>query len=107
MFYLGTVTGASGAYSNQTTGGSGGLPFSLPTGLRELYLAPQQSGILFELSGASYATTAARSAQLNFAPAGGGVINGPYRVPPGGNPTVMVYSTQGLVSVRIYAGGPR
>lgn len=108
MFYLGTVTGASGAYSNQATGLSGIGTFAIPTGTRELYLAPSASGILCEIAGASHMTTAARAAQLNFAPAGGGIINGPYRVPPGGNPTVAIYnSAGGFVSVRVYAGGPR
>ena len=87
MVYLGTVTGGSGAYSNQRTGASGGAPFALPTGLRAVYLAPQASGIFAEIHGQSYASGDGKGAQLAWSASGLQLIHGPFKVPPGPNPT--------------------
>lgn len=105
MFYLGTITGSSGAYSNQATGVSGIGVFQIPPNVRSLYLVPQQSGILFEFfaatgtTGNTSQTTAARGAQLD----GPNNISGPFRTVPNVCTVVSIFSP-GVVSVRVYAG---
>lgn len=109
MYYLGTITGSSGACSNAWTGPSGLGFFAIPPSVKSLYLVSSASGVLAELAiatGISFQTTLGRGAQLD----GPGVIVGPLRcgVGPGTNsaPTVVsIYNTTGsTVSVRVYAG---
>lgn len=109
MFYLGTITGASGAYYNNQTGASGIGTFSIPPSTRALYLVPSASGTTFLLSAATGVTgfiSAANGAQLS----GPGVINGPFRPVAGTNfqnVTVGIYnSAGGFVSVRVFAAPP-
>jgi hypothetical protein len=108
--YLGTVTGASGGYNNQSTGNSGiAMPFHIPPGVKELYLVSSASGVLFELfyatgpSGSTFNTTTARGAQL----AGPGVISGPFRclhTSPDRYTVVSIFHAQsGFHSVRVYS----
>jgi len=103
MYWLGTITGASGSYNNLATGLSGIGAFAIPPSVRSLYLMPSASGLAFELSsatGISFQTTAARSAQL----AGPNVISGPFRVQ-GENVVVAIWNAAGgFVSCRVYAG---
>lgn len=102
MFYLGTITGASGGYNNLATGHSGIGTFSIPTGTRALYLVPSASGLAFELfaAGGATNTTAGRGAQLT----GPGVINGPFRPVTGGGIVVGIWNAAGgFLSVRVYA----
>jgi hypothetical protein len=111
MYYLGTITGTSGAASNAWTGPSGGVAsgvgfFNIPPSVKSLYLVSSASGVLAELSvatGISFQTTAARGAQID----GPGMIVGPLRCGVGGqgNPTVVSIFNPGLgtVSVRVYA----
>lgn len=91
MFYLGTISGSSGACYNTQTGVSGLGTFGT-TGIRKLWLVPSASGMGFLLSLATGITnfcTAANYAQI----AAPGVLNGPFNVPPGVNPVqVAVYS---------------
>jgi len=83
MYFLGSVSGTSGAYSNQMTGASGVAPFLIPKGTRSIYLEPGVAGLRFEFggntsgSGGSFQTTRTRGALLT----GTGLINGPFRVP--------------------------
>jgi hypothetical protein len=109
VYYLGSITAASGAYSNQQTGASGIGTFIIPNAVKSLYLVPQQSGILFELgqstgaTGSTFQTTLARGAQLD----GPANISGPFRVVTNAlncGIVVSVYnSAGGFVSVRVYA----
>lgn len=108
MFFLGAITGASGAYSNQRTGASGIGTFPIPPGTKSLYLMPAASGILFEMgiatggSGSTFQTTQARGAQLD----GPNLISGPFRCPRimGAHTVVSIYnSAGGFVSVNVYA----
>lgn len=112
MYYLGSITAASGAYNNQITGVSGIGTFVIPQAVRSLYLMPGQSGILLELgvasgtTGSTFQTTAARGAQLD----GPNMISGPFPLVvgatvPGACAVVSIYNSQGgFVSVRVYAG---
>lgn len=102
MLWLGTVTAASGAYNNLQTGHSGIGTFTVPPGVKALYLHPSVSGLQFEIFAATGATntTAARGAYLN-----GNVSNGPFRVPNcySGGIVVAIYNSAGsFQSVRVY-----
>lgn len=105
VYYLGTITGASGAYSNAQTGASGIGTFAIPSTSRSLYLVSSASGVLAEFGATlGFQTSAARGAQLD----GPNTIMGPFRTVPGPSgygPTVSIYnSAGGFVSVRVYAG---
>lgn len=103
MYFLGTVSGASGSYNNRTTGASGVSAFTIPPNTKSLYLMPQASGLFFELgaaTGISHVTSAVRGAQL----AGPNTINGPYRCASGENVSVAIYnSAGGFFSCRVYS----
>lgn len=108
MYFLGAVTGSSGSCSNAWTGPSGGLAsgvgfFTIPQGVRAVYLQPSASGVQFEIgtaTGISFQTTLARSAQLQDAK-----LSGPFRVGRTDYPSVVaIYNnTGGTVSCKIYA----
>ena len=109
MYYLGTMTAASGGYYNNVTGASGIGTFSIPVNVRSLYLVPSASGVGFLLSAATGTTAFVNdrnNAPLN-APIAGAVsnpINGPFQVIAGTNITVGIYNAVGgFVSVRVYA----
>lgn len=102
MYFLGSITGASGAYSNVQTGVSGIGTFAIPAGAKSLYLVASASGLKFELGGASgFQTTALRGAPL----AGPDVLNGPFRVPAGAPGTIVSIfnSAGGFISCRVYS----
>lgn len=106
MYWLGTISGASGAYSNQQTGASGLGYFAIPQSVKSLYLVPSASGISLELlnatgsTGSTFQTAAGRCAQLTP-----NTINGPFRTIGGPHHVVSVYYTgTGFVSVRVFAG---
>lgn len=106
MYFLGSITGASGAYSNQQTGASGIGTFVIPPSTQSVYLMPSASGVSFELgaasgtTGSTFQTTLARAAQLD----GPGLISGPFRVAKGSNCVVSVFNPAGgFVSVRVYS----
>lgn len=81
MHFIGVVSGASGAYNNQSTGVSGLSYFAIPQSVKAFYFVPGASGLLFEMfratgpTGNTTQTTATRGAQLT----GPGVINGPFK----------------------------
>lgn len=105
MRWLGSITAASGGYNNLQTGVSGIGAFTVPTGVRALYLQPSASGVQFELfhgvAGATN-TTAPRGAFLDFA--NPGTINGPFRCVPGASVVVAIYNQAGgFVSCKVYA----
>ncbi len=109
MYFLGSITGASGAYSNQQTGASGIGVFQIPPSIRSIFLVPSASGVLFELgtatgaTGGTFQTTVARGAQLD----GPANISGPFRTIPGTYTVVSIFNAAGgFVSVRVFAGGP-
>ncbi len=106
MYYLGTITGYTGAVNNQTTGLSGLGLFNIPLGTRSLYLVPSASGLLCEFgvatgpTGSTFLTTKLRGAQLD----GPNLISGPFTVVAGNFPVVSIWTDQaGFVSVRVYA----
>lgn len=109
MYYLGSITGASGAYSNQQTGASGIGVFQIPPSVKALYIVPSASGTLFEIgvatgpTGSTFQTTLARGAQLE----GPALISGPFKVlnvtPPGCAVVSIFNAAGGFVSVRVYA----
>jgi hypothetical protein len=105
MYFIGSISGASGAYNNRTTGNSGVHAFTIPAHVKSLYLVPQQSGLKFELgaaTGISFLTSAARAAQMS----GPNVINGPFNCIDGGNVVVSIYwSGAGFCSCQVY-GSP-
>ncbi len=53
MYFLGTISGASGGYYNNVTGVSGVGAFSIPPHVKAFYLQPSHSGINFGLSPAT------------------------------------------------------
>jgi hypothetical protein len=109
MFYLGTITAASGAYSNQNAGNSGLGTFVIPRSAKALCLVPSTSGLMFELmnatsptgghaTGSAFQTTAARAAFIKD-----GEINGPFRTIGGPEHIVSVWNAAGgFLSVRVY-----
>jgi hypothetical protein len=109
MFFLGAITGSSGAYSNQQTGASGVGTFAIPPGTQSLYLMPSASGISFEFGVATgptagtFQTTPNRAAQLE----GPNLLSGPFRCPRTVGPECVVVSivsqSAGFVSMRVYA----
>jgi hypothetical protein len=116
MFYLGTITGTSGAYSNQSAGNSGIGTFIIPKSVRALYLVPSHSGISFELLNATsstggaatgvgtFQTSVGRGAQLNP-----NAVNGPFRTIGGPEHIVSIWYGSGgagvFVSLRVYVEG--
>lgn len=105
MYPLGSITGASGAYYNNTTGASGIGTFAIPAGVKAIYLAYGSSGLTglsFALSNATGVTSFMNAANGAPVPAVG-TIGGPYRVT-GPNIVVGIYNPNGgFVSVRVYA----
>ena len=99
MFYLGTIsaTGTSG-YTNERTGASGSLPFTIPKAQR-IYLVPDTANMRWALGSRS----GFNASGLSMAPLGAAdSLNGPFN-------TVVdtpVVSVVALVSgsVRVYAG---
>lgn len=102
MRYLGTVTGASGSYYNNTTGASGIGAFTIPNSVRALYLEASASGLRFEIgvaTGVTAFTSFTRGAQLT----GPGLLNGPFRAY-GENIVVGISHNQaGFISCRVFA----
>lgn len=106
MYWLGSISGASGAYYNNRTGVSGIGAFSIPTGLKgAFYLEPSASGCRFLLSAATGVTNFVQADGLNTAQLQGpGILNGPFRF--AGQPVIGVFNggaTQ--YSVRVF-GAP-
>lgn len=104
MFYLGSITGTSGACSNAWTGPSGIGFFTIPPAIKALYLQSSASNVGFEFgvaTGISFQTREGRAANIDT----GGVIYGPFRCNGGQLGTVVsIYNTTGgTVSVRVYA----
>lgn len=102
MYFLGTIQGGSGSYSNQSTGVSGLAAniFTIPKTTKRLYLVPSVSGINFELGTASgFQTSATRCAPIIA-----GQLNGPYAVGPSDEaPVCAIYNAVGgIVTCRIY-----
>lgn len=107
MYFLGAITGTSGACSNAWTGPSGVGFFTIPPTVKSLYLVSSASNVGFELgiaTGISFQTRDARAANIDV----GNIIYGPFRCGPGGqggNTIVSIYNTTGgTVNVRVYAG---
>lgn len=111
MYYLGTITAASGGYYNEVTGASGIGTFAIGPSVKSLYLVPSASGLGFVLSVATGTTafvTAANNAPLSapVVPGGPNPVNGPFRTICGQNVKVGIWnSVGGFISVRVYAGG--
>lgn len=110
MYFYGGITAASGAYNNQATGASGIGTFVIPPGTKSIYLQPSASGVLFEFgihtgsTGSTFATTAARGAQLE----GPDLISGPFRCVQsmGSHTVVSIFNRAGgFVSVKVF-GSP-
>ena len=105
MYWRGTITGASGGYYNNTTGNSGIGTFSIPGGVKNLYLQPSASGMFFMLSAATGTTafmSAGNGGQLEWG--AGKVLNGPF-LTRGENITVGIWNAAGgFISVRVFAG---
>lgn len=102
MYFLGSVSGASGAANNQQSGG-----FDIPPSTRALYLMASATGVQFELgvatggTGSTFQTTQTRAGFLD----GPNLLCGPFRVIQNaqGHPVVSIYNTTGgNVSVRVY-----
>jgi hypothetical protein len=115
MRYLGTITGSSGVGSNVATGPSGLGTFTIPKGVKSLFLQPSASGMLFEVGSTGLATDPTRGAFLPYSFAAGAVASvpnspaGPFRAPGvDGGTVVSVYNTVGgFISVRVYGSdGP-
>ncbi len=107
MYFLGSISGASGAYYNNVTGVSGIGAFSIPPSVKAIYLVPGTTGIAFALGAANGPTSFLNA--VNGAPLYGasghlaGSINGPFRVI-GPNITVGIYNALGgFVSCRVFA----
>jgi hypothetical protein len=115
MFYLGTVTGTSGAYSNQSAGNSGLGTFIIPKSVRALYLVPSHSGISFELFTATSSTGGAATGVGTFQTSAGrgaqlkpNEINGPFRTIGPEHIVSIWYGSGGagvFVSLRVYTEG--
>jgi hypothetical protein len=108
VYYLGSITAASGAYYNDRTGVSGIGAFTIPPSIKALYLAYGGSGLTglsFLLSTATGVTSFITAANGAPVPAVG-TIGGPYPTvhSVGGNIKVGVYNPNGgFISVRVFA----
>lgn len=104
MYWLGTISGASGAYYNHSTGASGVGAFNFPAGLKgQLYLEPSASGLRFALSTATGVTGFIQAGGLNTAQLQGpGVLNGPFRFVQGPNLALGIYGYGLGQSVRVF-----
>lgn len=105
MYYLGSISGASGAAYNWSGGVSGFAGFSVPLGAKALYLEGSASGLRFALSAATGYTGflgtggAVGSVQL----AGPATLQGPFYRTPGANCMVGIYtSTATQYSVKVF-----
>lgn len=108
MYYLGTVTAASGGYYNHVTGNSGIGIFNIPANVKALYLVPSATGLAFAMSVATGITafmSAGNGAPLISAAAGGeNPVNGPFQAISGSNVKVGIWNAVGgFISVRVYA----
>lgn len=115
MRFLGSITAASGAYNNWQTGASGIGAFTIPPGVKSLFLQPSASGLFFEIGSTGLATSDVRGALLPYGPAGGPILGnvntpaGPYRTPStDGNTVVALYnSAGGFISCKVFGSyGP-
>lgn len=108
MYFLGTISGASGAYYNNVTGLSGVGAFSIPPNIKSVYLQPSHSGISFGFSIAT-GTTSFMNATNGARLVGPDTLCGPYRIISGAGmaaPTIGVYAPGATqYSVRIF-GSP-
>ncbi len=115
MRWLGSITAASGCYNNWQTGASGIGAFTIPKGVKAVWLQPSASGLLFEVGSTGLATDPTRGAALPYGPAGGAigaVPNAPFGPlkAPGveGGTVVAIYNTVGgFLSVKVFGSdGP-
>lgn len=108
MYYLGSITAASGAYFNDRTGVSGIGAFTIPPNTKALYITYGGSGLTglsFALSSATGVTSFITAANGAPVPAVG-TIGGPYRVVNGNdcNIKVGIYNPNGgFISIRVFA----
>ena len=111
MYYLGSMTAASGGYYNDRTGHSGIGAFAIPKNVKALYLFPSASGLQFGLSCATGVTAfmnAGNGAPLAapVVPGGPDPVNGPFQVIGGNSANVVVGVWNPLgtfISVRVFA----
>lgn len=106
MYYLGTVSGASGGAYNWSGGASGIANFTIPKYANALYFEPGVSGIRFALSHATgYTAFLSTGAGINAAQLGGPTgVQGPFYKPPGLDTSVGFYfSNSTQYSVRVWA----
>jgi hypothetical protein len=106
MYYLGSISGASGAAYNWSGGVSGFANFRVPAGVKALYLEPSASGLRFALSAATgYTGFLGTGAGLGAAIMQNVALHGPYRRL-GDNCSVGIYSAGATqYSVRVF-GAP-
>lgn len=116
MRWLGSITAASGAYNNWQTGVSGIGAFTIPPGVKSLFLQPSASGMYFEIGTSGIATDPTRGAILPYGPAAGAILGnvnvaaGPFKVPnvagAAGGTVVSIYnSVGGFVSCKVFGSG--
>lgn len=115
MRWLGSITAASGAYNNWQTGVSGIGAFTIPKGVRSIWLQASASGLFFEIGSTGLATNDVRGALLPYSFAAGAVAGvpntpqGPFRTPStDGNTVVALYnSAGGFISCKVFGSdGP-
>lgn len=109
MYYLGSISGSSGAAYNWSGGVSGFAGFNIPISAKALYLEPSASGLRFALSAATgYTGFLNTGAGLGAAVMqAGGQLYGPFRTIPMVNCSVGIFSPGATqYSVRIFAGPP-
>lgn len=110
MFYLGTITGSSGACYNRQTGVSGLGTFEIPKTTKALWFVPSMSGmgvLISQATGITNFCNAANFVQLDYPG-----VQGPYRVTAdhlNGNVQVAIYSPAPgsaalFTSVRVFSG---
>lgn len=104
MYYLGSISGSSGAAYNWSGGASGLANFPIPQGPRAFYFVPSASGLRFALSAATgYTGFLGTGAGLGTVQlVGPDQLNGPFQV--GSlNSAVGIYNSSATqYSVRVF-----
>lgn len=103
MFYIGTISVASGSFANNWTGASGGSCFRVPAYGKNLYFQPNVPTGQFQFNTATGISFRASPTQAAYWGAGSeNQAAGPFPIPRTDNFVIGVYSGAGPCVVLVY-----